>query len=174
MVGLAGPVVTLQTGDIVDEGAYGPDFAPEWDGTAMREWPILQADRPMDYTWRNDNSSYTPGKLDYAIVSDGVLQVTRSFGLQTQDMSAERLASYGLLASDTWGASDHLPIVIDVALTGFQAEDGIRDCLLSRGLGDVYKRQSLEAPPQHFRCEEVKSVGSPQRDSVSKTTGKLL
>ncbi|VTU57608.1 hypothetical protein AMBR_JPGBJEAN_02771 [Lacticaseibacillus rhamnosus] len=25
----------------------------------------------------------------------------------------------------------------------FQAEDGIRDCLLSRGLGDVYKRQSL-------------------------------
>ncbi|VTU62698.1 primosomal protein DnaI [Lactobacillus rhamnosus GG] [Lacticaseibacillus rhamnosus] len=25
----------------------------------------------------------------------------------------------------------------------FQAEDGIRDCLLSRGLGDVYKRQYL-------------------------------
>ena len=25
----------------------------------------------------------------------------------------------------------------------FQAEDGIRDCLLSRGLGDVYKRQLL-------------------------------
>ena len=25
----------------------------------------------------------------------------------------------------------------------FQAEDGIRDCLLSRGLGDVYKRQSF-------------------------------
>ena len=25
----------------------------------------------------------------------------------------------------------------------FQAEDGIRDCLLSRGLGDVYKRQSI-------------------------------
>ena len=26
----------------------------------------------------------------------------------------------------------------------FQAEDGIRDCLLSRGLGDVYKRQLHE------------------------------
>ena len=26
----------------------------------------------------------------------------------------------------------------------FQAEDGIRDCLLSRGLGDVYKRQDLD------------------------------
>ena len=29
------------------------------------------------------------------------------------------------------------------ALFFFQAEDGIRDCLLSRGLGDVYKRQGL-------------------------------
>ena len=28
----------------------------------------------------------------------------------------------------------------------FQAEDGIRDCLLSRGLGDVYKRQAVEKP----------------------------
>ncbi len=26
----------------------------------------------------------------------------------------------------------------------FQAEDGIRDCLLSRGLGDVYKRQDYQ------------------------------
>ena len=41
---------------------------------------------------------------------------------------------------------------VDMALMGgfqvcvcvffFQAEDGIRDCLLSRGLGDVYKRQA--------------------------------
>ena len=30
----------------------------------------------------------------------------------------------------------------------FQAEDGIRDCLLSRGLGDVYKRQLLEEADQ--------------------------
>ena len=28
----------------------------------------------------------------------------------------------------------------------FQAEDGIRDLVRSRGLGDVYKRQALEAP----------------------------
>ena len=29
----------------------------------------------------------------------------------------------------------------------FQAEDGIRDCLLSRGLGDVYKRQIVTLSP---------------------------
>ena len=28
----------------------------------------------------------------------------------------------------------------------FQAEDGIRDLVRSRGLGDVYKRQHLPAP----------------------------
>ena len=28
----------------------------------------------------------------------------------------------------------------------FQAEDGIRDLVRSRGLGDVYKRQGLELP----------------------------
>ncbi len=30
----------------------------------------------------------------------------------------------------------------------FQAEDGIRDCLLSRGLGDVYKRQDYRGITQ--------------------------
>ena len=29
----------------------------------------------------------------------------------------------------------------------FQAEDGIRDLVRSRGLGDVYKRQRQGAPP---------------------------
>ena len=29
----------------------------------------------------------------------------------------------------------------------FQAEDGIRDLVRSRGLGDVYKRQALHAAP---------------------------
>ena len=127
MVGLGDPIVTLQTGDIHDEATYGEDFAPDWDGTGLLELPILQADRPMDYTWRNDNSDYAPGKLDYAIVSDGVVQVLRSYGLQTQDMSGERLGDYGLLATDTWVASDHLPIVVDLALIGSQAMDSDLD-----------------------------------------------
>ena len=34
----------------------------------------------------------------------------------------------------------------------FQAEDGIRDLVRSRGLGDVYKRQALEGfGPAHGR-----------------------
>ena len=37
----------------------------------------------------------------------------------------------------------------------FQAEDGIRDLVRSRGLGDVYKRQVLAglAPPPEILCQ---------------------
>ena len=34
-------------------------------------------------------------------------------------------------------------LVRDVDVFFFQAEDGIRDLVRSRGLGDVYKRQAL-------------------------------
>ena len=34
----------------------------------------------------------------------------------------------------------------------FQAEDGIRDLVRSRGLGDVYKRQLRAFPPLSLRC----------------------
>ena len=38
----------------------------------------------------------------------------------------------------------------------FQAEDGIRDFCLSRGLGDVYKRQDLQGNKKFGgRCTEV-------------------
>ena len=130
MVGLSAPIYTLESGDIADEAQYGADFAPDWDGTGMLQVAAVQADRHMDYTWRNDGSSYMPGKLDYALVSDGVLQVLRSFGLQTSDMSADRLSTYGLQSGDTWNASDHLPVVVDVALAGAQAMDADEDGIL--------------------------------------------
>ena len=38
-----------------------------------------------------------------------------------------------------------LPSMIVVSFFFFQAEDGIRDLVRSRGLGDVYKRQGEEA-----------------------------
>ena len=34
-------------------------------------------------------------------------------------------------------------LVVSVCFVFFQAEDGIRDLVRSRGLGDVYKRQAL-------------------------------
>ena len=37
----------------------------------------------------------------------------------------------------------HVCVYMCVVLFFFQAEDGIRDLVRSRGLGDVYKRQGL-------------------------------
>ena len=41
-----------------------------------------------------------------------------------------------------WLRSSALSIVFDSGPFFFQAEDGIRDLVRSRGLGDVYKRQN--------------------------------
>ncbi len=40
--------------------------------------------------------------------------------------------------------TDQLLLLLFIVVFFFQAEDGIRDCLLSRGLGDVYKRQDYK------------------------------
>ena len=44
----------------------------------------------------------------------------------------------------------------------FQAEDGIRDLVRSRGLGDVYKRQGLGCSP----IKAVRELGSERRETV--------
>ena len=118
MVGLSGPINTIKTGDISDNNQYGIDFAPDWDGSSMIELDARLSDRAMDYTWRNDWSAYMPGKLDYIIVSDAVVDVLRQFSLQTSDLSADRLEQYGLQPNDDLDASDHFIIVADLALAG--------------------------------------------------------
>ena len=48
----------------------------------------------------------------------------------------------------------------------FQAEDGIRDLVRSRGLGDVYKRQQ-EAPVRQ-RVEPVRAPGASRRAAITR------
>ena len=43
----------------------------------------------------------------------------------------------------------------------FQAEDGIRDLVRSRGLGDVYKRQDVDAAGQVGDAVDVLHAGLP-------------
>ena len=42
----------------------------------------------------------------------------------------------------------------------FQAEDGIRDFCLSRGLGDVYKRQNVDSENMKFPIKSGDVVGT--------------
>ncbi len=118
MVGPGWAMQTLLTGDIHDNGDHGPDFAPDWDGTLLRELTCLQTDRAMDYTWRNDNSEWSAGKLDYILIQDGVVEVLREFSIETSSMAPERRDQYGLEAGDDLEASDHYIVVADLKKRG--------------------------------------------------------
>jgi endonuclease/exonuclease/phosphatase family metal-dependent hydrolase len=129
LVGLAQQLESLLSGDVVNEGAYGPDFAPDWDGTGLTRLLSRQTERRMGYTWRNDQSSFWPGHLDYMILGDSVVETGRTFILYTPEMSPEHLARYGLQSGDSL-ASDHLLLCADirpVSLPGDVNDDGVVD-----------------------------------------------
>ncbi len=112
LVGLAQQLDTLLEGDIVNNGSFGPDFAPDWDGSGLLDVIAQQTEKRMGYTWRNDNSSFWPGRLDFIMASDSVLEVGNRFLLYTPEMSAAELAANGLQSGDSL-ASDHLLFCAD-------------------------------------------------------------
>ncbi len=117
-VGLRRQLVTLMTGDIVDNDTYGPDFAPDWDGSDLADLRSRQPTEPMGYTWYKEWSTYWPGRLDFIIYTDSNLATGVQAIMQTQFMPPEYLTEYGLLASDSYNASDHLAYFADFAPRG--------------------------------------------------------
>ncbi|WP_103019904.1 endonuclease/exonuclease/phosphatase family protein [Salinibacter altiplanensis] len=106
---------TLRTGEIVNTDRYGPPAAPDWDGSALLDTRPRQVGTPLHTTWIAPGSSFPPGRLDYAFVTDSVLEVVHEFVLHTPALPTDVRTSHGLRADDTPTASDHLPVVIDVA-----------------------------------------------------------
>ena len=94
------------------------DHTPDWDGTNLEASLPIHTDGLASYTWRNNFSSFGPGKLDFIIFTDAVVDLGNSFVLNTADMSASKLSALGLLANDTEQASDHLPLVQDLQPLG--------------------------------------------------------
>jgi len=115
LVGYRQQLTTLTDGDIVDEASYGIDFLPDWDDSPLTDLFSRQTHIRMGYTWRIDNSEYNPGKLDYILYTDSVLEPVKHFVLNTLAMSEEDLSFYNLNSEDTKIASDHLPRVMDIA-----------------------------------------------------------
>ena len=70
---------------------------------------------PFTFTWKDDTLKWPPGKLDFTFYTVPDLVLGKSFVLYTPNMSAETLKKFGLQASDSIDASDHLPHVVDVA-----------------------------------------------------------
>ncbi len=116
LVGFAQQLETLLTGDIQNTGTYGSGQTYDWDGTNITDAVPPQADIRMAYTWKDEWTTYLPGRLDYMLYSDAVMTVEKAFTLQTEALSTDRLNLYGLSANDTSQASDHFPVVTDFYL----------------------------------------------------------
>jgi endonuclease/exonuclease/phosphatase family metal-dependent hydrolase len=114
LVGEARQLETLLTGDIANELAFGPDYAPDPDGTPLTNIISRQTEKRMGYTWRSDSSSFWPGQLDFLIYSDSNLTRRHDFIVYTPEMSEAELQANGLLAGDST-ASDHLVFTADFA-----------------------------------------------------------
>lgn len=121
LVGWRQQLTTLLTGDIQNTATFGAGGALDWDGTDLADIVGLQSDRRMAHTWESESSQYPPSRLDFLICSNSVLDVVKSFTLNTTAMSSERLATYGLGADDTYLASDHHPKVTDFDLKNLTA-----------------------------------------------------
>ena len=116
LVGDSQQYYTIIQGDIQDTDSYGEGGFPDWDNSELEDVICRQTDKRMAYTWRHDNSEYPPGRLDFIFYTNSIMSVAKSFTLQTEIMSNERLDSYGLILDDTKGASDHFPVVADFNL----------------------------------------------------------
>lgn len=113
LVGLAQQQRTLITGDITNNTIHGPDFDPDWDGSAFEDAKPMNPELPTSFTWYSSGSSFSAGRLDYIVYSGSVLTLDNSYALFTPSLPADSLTQYGMDPNDATSASDHLPLVAD-------------------------------------------------------------
>ncbi|MCH8928744.1 MAG: endonuclease/exonuclease/phosphatase family protein [Candidatus Marinimicrobia bacterium] len=116
LVGDKRQLETLLTGNILDNSTWGTDFNPDWDNSALADAIPVHTNLTHTFTWQNENSPFSPGRLDYIIYTDSVLKMEKTFVLRTEEMKSDTLSLYGLMLDDTRFASDHLPVVADFSL----------------------------------------------------------
>lgn len=117
LVGFAQQLDSLVEGDIVDEASYGPDVEMDVDGSDLLDVICMQVEARLAYTWRNDYGWYWPGRLDFTILSDSVFELGNRIVVETDAMSPEKLAEYGLLWDDS-DCSDHRALMTDLRPPG--------------------------------------------------------
>jgi endonuclease/exonuclease/phosphatase family metal-dependent hydrolase len=84
------------------------------DGDFLIADPIRPAGQGFQ-TWGKDGQRYSPGRLDWVVLSGSTLQSVNAFVLATSELSAAVLQKHELKADDAAKAADHLPIVVDIA-----------------------------------------------------------
>lgn len=116
LVGYNRQLKTFLTGDIFNNSSYGPDFAPDWDGSDFEDSKPGNPNLPLYFTWYDEGSDYSPGRLDFIIYPGSVLEKVNSFTMYTPSMPADTLNTYGLNQNDAINAADHNPVIADFKL----------------------------------------------------------
>jgi endonuclease/exonuclease/phosphatase family metal-dependent hydrolase len=117
LVGEKQQLETLLTGDIQDTIRFGPRFSPDWDNSNFADLLPYCTNIPFSFTWFDANRSFSPGRLDFMIYSDSVIQPVKKFVLFTPALPPDSLIAYNLSVNDALNASDHLPVVADFVLS---------------------------------------------------------
>ena len=114
---LAGVVVggdfnLVGTRTVLDATGAGLDG----DGSALDPVAAYQLDGRSNATWRSAGDEFLPGRLDWILLSGRSLATLRSFVFDGSDLSAEAAGTLGLPPKALAEPSDHLPVVVDIAV----------------------------------------------------------
>ncbi len=161
MVGLAQQQRTLLTGDITNNTNHGPDFDPDWDGSAFEDAKPFNPEMPTSFTWYSSGSSFSAGRLDYVVYSGSVLHLDNTFSLFTPALPADTLTQYGIQTDDSIIASDHLPVVADFTFTELSSNQLWDEIPTSIGLMQNYPNPFNPGTTLTFR------LATPSRISLS-------
>ncbi|MCP4659065.1 MAG: hypothetical protein GY856_26960, partial [bacterium] len=111
-VGFHRQLRAIRDGIFIDE-SLGPNFSPGRELGSLATASLRHTHAPVVYTWRNDDSPFAPGKLDFIFFTSDVAQLRKSFVLDTATLPAAELKRRRLRRADSSAASDHLPLVAD-------------------------------------------------------------
>jgi endonuclease/exonuclease/phosphatase family metal-dependent hydrolase len=126
--------LTVRDGDILDNATYGPDIAPDWDGTSLRD--AFPPD-PANWRFNTYSSRSTPSiRFDRILFTDSTIELANTFVLNTSSMTSSARSAAGLGSSDTSTASDHLPIVADFAITPTRPAVSHRELFITEIMAD--------------------------------------
>jgi endonuclease/exonuclease/phosphatase family metal-dependent hydrolase len=108
--------------------------------TGLRPLPALHLDAMEDYTWRDDGSSYSPGRLDYILAGRGLVE-RRAFVYQSESPP-----------------SDHLPLVADVAID--TDSNGLADGWERLHFGSIGQNASADPDGDGFGNNDEQRLGT--------------
>ena len=77
--------------------------------------PARQLGERSGATWDNGEGRFPPGRLDWFLYDNDAFHVRGAFVFDTRDLPDRWLATHGLRRDDSARASDHMPIVVDLA-----------------------------------------------------------